>query len=488
MGRLKPPSGSGYPKSAYFLLAIGIFILIFSSTLGASLAAKLVDLNGPHQTGKITVTSLNNADNSGSRGNDSLSPENMRQLAQFGLQGFDLTYSSETSVAAFYKDKQCEARVLGVNDRYNQFHKIGLKSGGFLTPGQEYQQVAVIDENLAQALFQNSNVFGLELELYGRQFKVIGVAEDDLSLPGSLTEPEGGTIYLPVAMLLELNRNSRITTLEVETKDTGTTGSNTDVLQTALAAVGRDAKNFKIIDYNLEYFLMEQQNKLMNFTAGTVALVLLFGLLRRRIQGICHYVPLRLREKYFREVLQEDRAGLITGLVEIILLAGGMFVIWRLICFRFYLPSENMPPELKFSYLTDLLKNNIQAISQNAGYLPPPGEIRLDILKTIQNWNFVCNLFLGWPLLYLGLHLVKPAGEKLFKAEGMASVFLLASLWLSIALLLLVKMPPVMDTKGVFLLFIALFLAVIVKGTQWPVWYGWRNGPSTKCCTGGEKR
>jgi len=473
----------------YILLAIGIFILTFSSTLGASLTAKLADLNGPHQINKITATSLNNADNSESQGNGSLSPEDMRRLAQFGLPGFDLAYSSETSAWAFYKDKQCEARVLGVNDSYNQFHQIDLKSGGFLTPGQEYRQVAVIDENLAQALFQNSNVVGLELELYGRQFKIIGVAEDDLSFPGSLTEPEDGTVYLPVETLLELNPNSRITSLEVETRDSGPTDHNTDILQTALAAIGQDAGSFKIIDYNLEYFLMEQKNRLMNFAAGAFALVLLFGLLKGRVQEIYHFIGLRLREKYFREVLQEDRAGLITGLAEILLLAGGMFVIWRLICFPFYLPPENMPHELKFSYLTDLLKSNIQAANLNTGYLAPPGEIRLDILKTIQNWNFVCNLFLGWPLLYLGLHLVNSAGEKLFKAEVLAGVFLLASLWLSIALLLPGKMPLAMDTKGVFLLFIALFLAVIVKGTQGhaPVWHGWRIYLSTNNIPGGEK-
>lgn len=469
-------------KLTYLFLALGIFILTFSPLLGASLTAKLAAMNGQHQINKITATSLNNADNSDPQGKGSLSPENMRRLAQFDLKDFDLAYSSETSAAAVYKDKQSQARVLGVNDRYNRFHQLDLKSGGFLTPGQEYQQVAVIDENLAQALFQNSNVVGLELELYGRQFKIIGVAEDDPSLFGSLTEPEDGTIYLPVKTLLELNPNSRITSLEVETRDSGTTGHSTEILQTALAALGRDAKNFKIIDYNLEYFLMDQKNKLMNFTAGTVALVLLFGLLRRRIQGIYHYVRFRLQEKYFREVLQEDRVGLLTGLAEIVLLAGGMFVIWRLICFRYYLPPENMSPELGLSYLADLLKNNIQAANQNTGYLAPPGEIRLDILKTIQNWNFVCNLFLGWPLFYLGLHLVKPAGGKLFKTEVLAGVFLLASLWLSIVLLLLVKIPLAMDTKGVFLVYISLFLAVIAKGTYGhaPVWHGWRNGPSMK--------
>lgn len=464
----------------YFLLAIGIFILTFSTTLGASLTARLADLNGPHQINKIAATSLNNADNSESQGNGSLSPENMRQLSQFGLQGFDLAYSSETTAWAIYKDNQSQARVLGVNSRYKQFHQIGLKSGGFLTPRQEYQHVAVIDEKLAQALFQNSNVAGLELELYGRQFKIIGVAEDDLSFPGCLTEPEDGTVYLPVKTLLELDPDSRISTLEVETKNASPTSHNTDVLKTALASIGQDAGSFKLIDYNLEYFLMEQKNKLINFTAGVIALVLLFGLLKRRVQGIYHFIRFRLQEKYLREVLQEERAGLLTGLAEILLLAGGMFVIWRLIYFPFYLPPENMPSEPGLSYLSDLLKNNIQAISQNGGYLAPPGEIRLDILKTVQNWNFVCNLFLGWPLFYLGLHLIKPTEEKLFKTEVLASVFLLVALCLSIALLLLAKMPPAMDTKGVFLVFIALFLAVIAKDTHGhaPVWYGWRNCPS----------
>jgi len=156
----------------------------------------------------------------------------------------------------------------------------------------------------------NCNVVGLEIELYGRKFKITGVAEADHSLIGTLTDRGYGTVYLPVKKLLDLEADSRITSLEVETKDAGTTGLNAAVLETALTSISQDPANYKIIDYNVAGLLMEQENLLRNFAAGTVAIVMLFGLLRRKIRGIYYSCRLRLRDKYWSEMIKGTPPGL----------------------------------------------------------------------------------------------------------------------------------------------------------------------------------
>ncbi|RYD02138.1 hypothetical protein N752_27185 [Desulforamulus aquiferis] len=139
-----------------------------------------------------------------------------------------------------------------------------------------------------------------------------------------------------------------------------------------------------------------------------------------------------------------------------------MFLLWRLIKFPLYISPENIPNELiDISFFSNLLKNVIQAKVQSAGYVATSGETQLNILNTIQNWNLFLSIFLGLPLFYLGLYQVKMLGEKLLKVEVFCCAIMMVSLVISIALLLMTKMPPVIDTKGVLLLFISIFSTVI---------------------------
>jgi len=451
------PAQSAYP--AYLILALGLLVLTWSTVLGSSLPAKLAGLGGLYKTNKITATWLSNS-NQPEEGSFSL--QDMRQLTQHNLRDYDLAYAMEASTSAAYQKNQSPAQVLGVNDRYDQFQQINLRSGSFLTFEQENQQVAVIDEDLAQALFQNCNVVGLEIELYGRKFKIVGVAGNDRSLIGTLTDRGYGSVYIPAKKLLELEEDSRITSLEVATKNAGTTGLNTAVLATALASIGQDPANYKIIDYNVADLLMKQENLLRNFLAGTVAMVMLFGLLRRKIRGLDHFCRQRLRDKYWSEMIKGDAVRLMLGMAEVLALVAVLLLLWKLIRFSLYIPPENIPNELiDVSFWADLIKKGIQTRMLSAGYAAPPGEVQLNILNTIQNWNLFLNIILGWPLFLLGLYQIQLLQEKLLKVEVFCTVFMLAALSLGTALLWIIKMPLVIGTGEVLLLFSSVFLTVV---------------------------
>ncbi|ACV61420.1 hypothetical protein Dtox_0495 [Desulfofarcimen acetoxidans DSM 771] len=458
------PAQSAYP--AYLILALGLLVLAWSTVLGSSLPVKLGDLGGLHKTNKITATWLSN---SHQPEEGSFSLQDMRQLTQYNLRDYDLAYAMEASTSAAYQKNQSPVQVLGVNDRYDQFHQINLRSGCFLTFEQENQQVAVINEDLAQALFRNCNVVGLEIELYGRKLKIVGVAGNDRSLIGTLTDKGYGTVYIPAKVLLELEADSRITLLEVETKDAGTTGRNTAVLETALASIGQDPANYKIIDYSVAVLLMEQENLLRNFVAATVAMVMLFDLLRRKIMDIYHFCRLRLRDKYWSEMIKGDAVRLMLGMAEILALVAVILLLWKLIRFSLYIPPENIPNELiDVSFWADLIKKGIQTRMQSAGYAAPLGEIQFNILNTIQNWNLFLNIFLGWPLFLLGLYQIKLLKEKLLKVELFCVVFMLAALSLGTALLWIIKMPPVTETGEMLLVFSSIFLAVVKRTGDTP--------------------
>jgi len=197
-----------------------------------------------------------------------------------------------------------------------------------------------------------------------------------------------------------------------------------------------------------------------------VAIVMLFGLLRLKIRGIYHFCRLKLRDKYWSEMIKGDATRLVLGMAEVLALVVVLLLLWKLIRFTLYIPPENIPNELiDVSFWADLIKKGIQTGLQNAGYAAPPGEIHLNVLNTIQNWNLFLNIFLGWPLFLLGLYKIQLLQEKLLKVEVFCSVFLLAALNLGTALLWIIKMPLVIETGEVLLVFSSVFLCVVIKKT-----------------------
>ncbi len=456
------PSRPQSAKAACLMLALGILLLTVSSVLGESLSVQMTGIYGLHQTHKITAVRQEDA---GPAGSGPLTLAKMGQLAQYYLNGHDLAYGTEVSATAVYGNNQSPVQVLGVNSRYRQFHTIDLMAGSFLTPGHENQQVAVIDEQLARSLFGSGKVTGLEIELFGRKFTIIGVAGEDNSLTGSLAAQETGTVYIPIAKLLELQEGSAITFLEAETRDSGTTGSNTAFLEEALTAVGQDPGAFRITDYTMEFLLLNQKKHLRNFLAGVVVLGLLFNLFKKNVREIYDYLGSRLREKYWGEIFRKDGGRLFSGLVKVLLPLGGMLALWFLIRFPLYIAPENIPQELiDLSFWADLLENRLKASFQGGGSGAFPGEAHLRLLQGIQNWNLLLSLVLGWPLLGWGLHRLNIPEKGTWKMELFFCTCLISALLLGTGILLAAGMPLASDGKGIFLVFAAVFLAAGFKG------------------------
>ncbi|RYD02139.1 hypothetical protein N752_27190 [Desulforamulus aquiferis] len=92
-------------------------------------------------------------------------------------------------------------------------------------------------------------------------------------------------MYIPIKKLVEFESSFKITSLEVETRDIGTTGRNVADFKTALSSIGQDPANYKIIDYNMERLLLEQKNLLRNFVVGMGA-VWCFSVYSGEKQGV----------------------------------------------------------------------------------------------------------------------------------------------------------------------------------------------------------
>lgn len=443
----------------YLVLIVGVFLLILGPILGGSLSSKQLSMYGVHKTNKATATWVASPLESG-RG--PFSSADVGWLTESGLLDHDVAFSMGTTAPVVFRTEESLARVLGVSDRYRHFHEIRLKAGSFITPRHENQPVVVIDEQLAQAIFHHDNVVGLELEIQGGRFRIIGVVESDDSLVGTLAGQGYGTAYIPVSQLLELGLALETASLEVEAPDTGISKGNIAELEMGLAAIGQDPSDYRIIDYNTRRLLLEQGNHLRNSVFGGLAMVILFGWLRTGIRAAYRLIQARLQERYFSEVIRKDLTRLLPHIVGILTVGTVMVLLWKLIRFRLYIAPESIPNELiDVFFWMDLITERLQTRLSSSGHAVSPGEVQLDVLDALQTFSLLVNFLLGLPLFWFGLYQARILGEKVTRVTTICCGAVVGSLCLGVILLVMFRMPLFVDVKGVLLVFIFLFLAAV---------------------------
>ena len=97
-------------------------------------------------------------------------------------------YRSRNSWSAnvYYKDKQFEGKILGVDQHYFSVYDYLITYGRIFDDydQENYRKCAIVDENTANSFFSGENPVGKVLEIGGEPFVVIGVAQRQ-----NVTEP-----------------------------------------------------------------------------------------------------------------------------------------------------------------------------------------------------------------------------------------------------------------------------------------------------------
>lgn len=449
-------------KLVRFILAAGIFLLIFNTLWGASVVSEYNEINGPYGTGKVSVNLLNNREQ---QGKNAFTLDEIKHLQEFYFKNADMAYASTDESSAVYEDNRTKANVCGVSDRYGMFHQIGMKTGSFITKGNSNEMVAVVDEELAIALFNNTNVVGMYIELYGHRFRIIGVTAAEGSAVRTLADNGYGSVYIPVEYMLEYNTNSRITAFETRTEYAGTTGRNISSMKEALASIGKDPSNYKLIDWNTQKILLEEKAWMIVFISGAGIIILLLKLFKKGVADIYGTVNSALEANYFREALKLKHVKLCLLILEAAAALVLAYAVWDAVKFSLYVPPEYIPDELiDMGFFHNLFESLAHARVQNAGYIPTFPEMKANALCMLQNWNMLITLFGGFPLYFLGLRLSELGQGNTVKHLLYCCGLIFFSILLSLLILRIFNMPIVVNTKG--LLIVSAFVLLSVAGRR----------------------
>lgn len=446
-------------KLAYFILATAIFILIFSTLLGTSIISKYSEINGLYKTDKVSahVREKENIDES-----NVLTLEDIKHLQRFSFRNLDITYASENKAYVLHENNQVQADVLGVSDKYNLFHQIKLESGSFITRENKNEMVAIVDEDLAMELFNNTQVIGMYIELYNQRFKIIGVVKPDISIVQTLADNGYGNIYIPIEHLLQYAAGSNITSLELRTESKGRIGKNISFMKDALSSIGKNASDYKIIDWNNEKVQVEEKARIGIFIAGVAVIVFLLLYAKKRTAETYRTISSSLKQSYFKDILKQNYVWLIVALIEIITSLSFVFLIWKVISFNVYIKPEYIPEELiDLKFYLELLEGLIQSGVQDVGYVPTSTELKLNLLSVMQTWNLYIFILVGFPLYYLGIKLLELNSEDIIRKIVYCCTFIAFSVVLSLLILNLFKMPIGINTASMLVIFVLIFLSVV---------------------------
>lgn len=364
----------------------GILILILSFCLEESILEQVVDNNGFVGLNKtmIKASSRPNVDK-----NQALTLDDISYLDK-KAKGGSITYLTRQDSEAGGNCNWTRARIIGTNYMYPRFRDLHMESGGMWTEEAEREglRMAVINNDLAWQLFKSTEVVGMDVNILGSTFKVVGVMGKNESLIARLADDGVPEILIPGPVYYSLAKNPEILEIQISGEESG-------YINELLTGMGKDLSCFSINDYHDTQPLMGQVPQIQVFLIGLLCIVALLRWIRKEFRQLVKLLKKDSCNDYFAVVLKRRwREAAAFLLITGVLIATIIF-IWSNIHFQIYVPSRYIPDDLiNIQYYTEVIKQDIANGRTAAEFYRPTTDLELGIC---QNINFFLY-FISWPL------------------------------------------------------------------------------------------
>ncbi len=183
------------------------------------------------------------------------------------------------------EDKTLEyAMITGTNQDYIKTTNLEFESGRFFTEleSKGARQVAVIGSEVAKNLFPNGNALGSEINIKGRDVRVVGVLKEQGSYIMGNFNPDNQT-FVPIGFIFKNLASQRFRSVTINVR----AGSSEAVEQVKEEAIGimRKVRGLKYDER--DDFSINQQEGLLNEINSTVGVIQIGGFL---ITGLSLFV------------------------------------------------------------------------------------------------------------------------------------------------------------------------------------------------------
>lgn len=444
--------------SSWILIIISVFLITSSIILNNSLILKSQNINKIQTTNKISVKIKSYAQ---LNDNSVFTYDDIEKLQDI-LQS-DITYTANTETVIKDSIKSINADIVGTNYRFIDFYTINFRDGYFFTEADEEENEyrAVIDEKLAWELFGNLQVAGNTIKILGREFTIAGVISKDNTIIGKISSSDDKNIYIPFKILNGLDKEAKISSIQIKMPEAQIIENNAITIKKALSTIEKLPENYDIIDYSIKNTLIEQKLLITTFILGLICIIIIIKHLIKTAKQTYNFIKIQTKKDYLTNILKNSYKTILKVMVKIIALIMCIYILFKIIKFNIYIPTDRIPKELiDINFFGELIKKSILNSTSNTSYALKIWEIQQNIIERFVNILFYI-LILAIPLMYLGLNQLRMKKVSYDKVVTKISIAFILSIIISTLFIILTNMPLQLNTLSLFILYLFFMLNTI---------------------------
>lgn len=438
---------------SWILLFIGIFSITAGAVFGNTLVLKASQINGRYGFNKVWISLKDTS-------NEAFTLQDIKILEKI-LEANEITFIAHVQTQLTENNGDNNIHVYGTNDKYIDFYEITFKHGFFFdhTAQLENEKTIVVDEKLAWEAFGSLDVLGKSLELFNESFKIRGVFSNQESMISIFSEPKEPYIYMPAQLLLELDENAKITSLQIEIDQAS---KNISSITNALKEIGKDIDDYSICDYTIQKRIMEQKSLLILFIVGSICIFNIIQYNIKKIRKTFKFIHMEWHKDYLVHVIKKHYLILFRQLLILLFSVLFVYTIWRMIKFNFYIAPQYIPKELtNIGFFGDLLKEHIWNSFTNDTYNILP-QIKMKNISLFLNGQFYATIFIGIPLIYIGFYQLKLEQNSFYAASLKVSYIFIIVILLTIFFIFLSGMPIALEISKLIIIFLFIYVNAII--------------------------
>ncbi|HEX2944955.1 MAG TPA: ABC transporter permease [Clostridia bacterium] len=451
-------------KGFFVLIFTGCLLLFSAIFLSGSVYEKIKELNGQVSMNKVSISLTETSRSNG----DYFSGEDIKDLKK--LLGTDIiSYSAQEKTFVSYNANTVDAGIVGTDELAPMFENIAIIKGAFFSEVdcREKSRVIVIDSDTAWKLFNNDDVLGCSVDVFGSRLKIIGVVKSDGSIIGRLTNDQSVKAYIPIQTYMDICSNSGITYVQFKADSGNMAGKSTDDAASAMLSIGKYPANYNLKDYSIKGVAMEQKPAIMLFLMGLFVISVLSIYAIRFLMKLIQDIKIECKTDYLINVVKAHRFKIVKALILLALTGSVSVLVWNLIRFGIYVSPDLISDDFTdISYYLDLIFEKVSGYFSTDVRAVPFQEIRSNAAEAVFNLVFYFGFIVGVLLFYAGLMLLKRLKISLENALLICGAALAAALGICALMALPAGFPVVIDLKGIIIYWSFVFANLVLFSTE----------------------
>lgn len=444
-------------KSVYIGIFICIFFIYFGIMFQSALVSRISNSMKLNDGNKVSViTNRSNTINH-------FTLSDIRFMKN-KLKDEDIFAMSETKGKVYFEGRDIHSKILGVSSNFNKFYNINVSTGSFFTEGicKENEFCVVLEDKLARKLFGTENVVGLKVRIFHKDFKIIGVVKRDSTIIQNISNDGFDKVYIPIETLIKLDETRKISYLQFQNLNNDVQVKGKDRVIGLLNGIGKDEKQYKIIDYSKEEQLIKQKPLIMCFVLGFTCIWNFIKYLIKILVEVKKFFIANMEKDYLLDVVIKNKKCFLIYILKIVFGVLGIFIMWKLIRFNLYIPSNYIPDEfINISYYKDIFQDSIKANIESREYLIPFIELKFMKTNTLINILSIMVIFCSFILNTFVREFLNKSRDAILAVQCCGKCSVVALILIAI-IFMTFKIQFGIDLKILFIIWSFLFMRVIV--------------------------